>query len=128
MPLHTPTPIPTASITVSPNDGSATTISADKAGWFRVTADGGTNTWAARGGALVVNGGGGADTHKDDGRVTFDDFSAANGDALTIDKSLKESPTVVSDGDSGTPLWFASGVGVDLPGITTDVTGLIRWP
>ena len=95
-----------------------------------VTADGGANTWTAGKGALEVNGGGGADTyiyHKGDGRLTVDDFSAAKGDVLTIDKTLKASMTVATDGDGGTLLTFGTGGGIALKGVTSNVTGLIHW-
>jgi hypothetical protein len=95
-----------------------------------ITADGGTNTWTAGAGTLEVDGGGGTDTyiyHQGDGRLTVDDFSATNGDVLTIDSQLRASMTVVADGTGGSLLLFASGGGVDLKGITTNVTGLIHW-
>jgi hypothetical protein len=106
---------------ISLTEGAANTV---------VTADGGTNTWTAGVGTLEVNGGGGTDTyiyHQGDGRMTVDLFSAAKGDVLTIDAQLKASMTVVADGSGGTLLLFASGGGVDLKGITTNVASLIRW-
>jgi hypothetical protein len=95
-----------------------------------VSADMGTNTWTAGAGALDITGGSGADEcvyHAGDARLTVDDFAAAQGDNLTIDKGLRGAMQVGDDGQGGTLLTFGSGGGVDLKGIAASAVTPIHW-
>jgi hypothetical protein len=106
---------------ISFTEGAANTV---------VTANAGTNTWTAGAGTLEVKGGGGSDTyiyHQGDSRLTVDDFSAAKGDVLKVDSLLLASLTSVKDGTGGTLLTFASGGGIDLKGVATNVAASIHW-
>jgi hypothetical protein len=95
-----------------------------------ITADTGTNTFTAGSGSLNVTGGGGADTfvfHSTSGMFTIQDFSAANGDKLLIDTSLKSSMVAKSDSEGGTLLTFGSSTtqAIDLHGLAAAPT--ITW-
>jgi hypothetical protein len=106
---------------ISFTEGAANTV---------VTANAGTNTWTAGAGTLEVRGGGGSDTyvyHQGNSRLTVDDFSAAKGDVLKVDSLLLASLTSVKDGTGGTLLTFASGGGIDLKGVATNVAASIHW-
>jgi hypothetical protein len=95
-----------------------------------VVSDGGTNTWIAGIGALTVTGGPGADNyvyHAGNARLTIKDFSAAQGDVLTIDKALQGSMNQVSDNAGGILLTFGAGGGIDVQGLTELPPSSIRW-
>jgi hypothetical protein len=95
-----------------------------------VLADGGTNTFNAGHGALEVSGGSGLNTYiyaSGDARLTVDDFSAAQGDLLSIDKTLESSMVQSPDGQGGTLLTFGTGGGIDLKGISTLPLANIHW-
>jgi Ca2+-binding RTX toxin-like protein len=106
-------------------------ILAGGAGSTTITADAGTNTWTAGTGSLSITGGSGADAfvfHQGSGALTISGFSAAQGDTLTIDASLKASMTEQSDGSGGTQVSFGAGsAGIDLKGINPTTALPIHW-
>jgi hypothetical protein len=95
-----------------------------------VTADAGKNTWTAGKGMLDITGGSGADAfvyHAGDGKLIIGGFSAAQGDTLTIAKSLQTPMISSSDGHGGTMLSFGSAAGsINLEGVSA-VPAAIRW-
>ena len=83
-----------------------------------VSADSGSNRYVAGSGSLDVTGGPGADDfvlHAGAGSLLVEDFDAAKGDTLSLDKSLQGSLKQASDGHGGTLLSVGAGAGtIDL--------------
>jgi hypothetical protein len=108
------------SITLTGGSGQAT-----------VSADTGTNTFTAGSGSLAVTGGAGKDAyiyHATSGALTIEDFSLARGDTLTIDKSLKASLHLASDGQGGTSLTFTGSThSIDLHDVATFTSSEVKW-
>jgi beta-glucanase (GH16 family) len=101
-------------------------------GQATVKADTGTNTFTAGSGSLDVTGGGGQDTyvfHATSGLLTVEDFSAAKGDKLVLDKSLQSSFHQGTDGQGGTLITFGAGSNhaVDIHGIAAVSSSSITW-
>jgi endoglucanase len=107
---------------VSVSGGSAKTT---------LTVDAGRNSFTVGKAAMDITGGTGADAyvmHKAMGALTIRDFSAVQGDAVTIDASLKASMKTASDGDGGTMLTFGGAAGaIDLKGVASIPTSTIHW-
>ncbi len=93
--------------------------------------NGGTNSFTAGQGALTITGGVGADAyiyHKGGGMISIRDFSAAKGDTLTVDQSLRTAMTQISDGHAGLIVGFGpTSPGFDLLGVTTLNAGQIHF-
>jgi Ca2+-binding RTX toxin-like protein len=96
-----------------------------------IIADSGSNTFIAGQGTLTITGGGGANNyvyHMDSARVTIQDFSAAKGDVLEIDKTLQRIMSQTSDNHGGTMLSFGSAAaGIDLKGVVALPSTSIHW-
>jgi hypothetical protein len=101
------------------------------AGQAVVSADAGNNRFTAGAGSLEVTGGGGKDAyvfHANGGLLTIDDFSAAKGDTLTVDKALQGAFTQTSDLHGGVMLGFGTaGHGVDIHGLAAMPSTNIVW-
>jgi hypothetical protein len=95
-----------------------------------VTADGGTDMFIGGKGKLTVTGGTGPDSyfyHAGDGLLTINDFSAARGDTLTIDKVLRASMKETSDHQGGRLLTFHGGSSIDIKNIASLSASDITW-
>ena len=95
-------------------------------------ADAGNNKFIAGTGSLDVTGGAGANEyvfHAGAGLLTLEDFSAAKGDKLTIDKSLQGSLHQATDGKGGMMLTFGTDTshGVDIRGLASVPSSSIQW-
>ena len=88
-----------------------------------VTATAGTNTFIAGAGSMDITGGSGASDfilHAGSGTLAIEDFLAAKGDVLTVDKALQPSFKQASDGHGGTLLTFGANQGsIDLVGVAS---------
>jgi beta-glucanase (GH16 family) len=95
-----------------------------------VMADGGANMFTGGRGKLTVTGGTGPDSYfynAGDGLLTIDDFSAAQGDTLTIAKGLRTSLKEVSDHQGGTLLTFHGESGIDIRNVASLPAADITW-
>src|SRR4051794_21461026 len=96
-----------------------------------IIADSGSHTFIAGEGALTITGGGGANNyvyHMGSALMTIQDFSAAKGDILMIDKTLQGSMSLMSDNQGGTMLNFGSAAaGIDVKGMATLSSTSIHW-
>lgn len=93
-----------------------------------VSATAGANSFTAGSGPMMVTGGTGADAytyHAGAGFLGITDFSAAKGDTLNVDSSLKAGMQSMNDGAGGTMLAFGGGSVIDLHGVTT--APVIHW-
>jgi hypothetical protein len=101
------------------------------AGKVSVTANVGENSFTVGSGPLAVEGGSGAASyfvHAGAGALTINDFSAAKGDTLTFDASLKTTMKIGGDGQGGTAITFGGAVGtLDIKGVATVPTSAIHW-
>ena len=94
-----------------------------------ITSTAGNDTYTAGKGSMDVTGGTGADAyvfHANSSFLSIEDFSAAKGDTLTVDKSLQASMKQTSDGDGGTFIAFGGRV-IDVVGVATVPTTAIHW-
>jgi hypothetical protein len=96
-----------------------------------VIADTGSHTFIAGEGALTIAGGGGANNyvyHMGSALMTIQDFSAAKGDILEIDKTLQGLMSQTSDNQGGTMLSFGSAAtGIDIKGLAALPSTSIHW-
>lgn len=96
-----------------------------------IIADSGSHTFIAGEGTLTITGGGGANNyvyHMGSALMTIQDFSAAKGDILEIDKPLQGLMSQTSDNQGGTVLSFGSAAtGIDLKGVVALPSTSIHW-
>jgi len=96
-----------------------------------IIADSGSHTFIAGEGTLTIIGGGGANKyvyHMGSALMTIQDFSAAKGDILEIDKTLRGLMSQTSDNQGGTMLSFGSAAaGIDLKGMVALPSTSIHW-
>jgi hypothetical protein len=96
-----------------------------------IIADSGSHTFIAGEGTLTITGGGGANNyvyHMGSALMNIQDFSAAKGDILEIDKTLRGLMSQTSDNQDGTMLSFGSAAaGIDLKGVVALPSNSIHW-